>query len=381
MKKVVIVGFGGMGSKYADMIYKGQIEGLQLYGILCRNIPGQEKIRETMPEVVIYENEDMMFEHTEDYDAIIITTPHKEHVRVVKKAQDAGLHVLCEKPLGVLGAECEAVCKNIGNVENRCDKSGEKPVNAMIFNWRARDVYREVKALLEQQEIGKLHHVLWIANFWYRPECYHNMAAWRSSWKGEGGGLLINQSQHLMDMWNWLFGQPDRVFSRMRYGQYSGIEVEDEVTLLFSYDTGVEGTFFSSTGDSPGTNRLEIHGDKGKLVVEDDRRITIYRNEQSIADMSKNATDPYCKIPCTKENRDVEQKCNEYITILQNFSDAMHGKAKPLADLTDGLKAIQNTNTAYLADWEKQWMAIPCDSQEYAQELDKRMETEKKGKR
>ncbi len=367
MKKVVIVGFGGMGSMYANMIYKGQIEGLQLQGILCRNLPGQTRIRETMSEVVIYENEDKMFEHTDDYDALIITTPHKEHVRVVKKAQEAGLHVLCEKPLGIMNAECETVCKDLGNTDL---------INAMIFNWRARDVYREVKGLLERQEIGKLHHVLWIANFWYRPECYHNMAAWRSSWKGEGGGLLINQSQHLMDMWNWLFGQPDRVFSRMRYGQYSGIEVDDEVTLLFSYDNGVEGTFFSSTGDSPGTNRLEIHGDKGKIVVEDDCRITIYRNEESIAEVSKNATDPYCKIPYTEETREIEQKCNQYITILQNFSDAMHGKAKPLADLIDGLKAIQNTNAAYLADWKKQWLAIPCDSTEYAKALESRINKE-----
>ena len=109
MKKAVIAGYGNMGSKYADRIYKGQIEGLSLFGILCRNPKMQDKIRREMPQVKIFPHEDSMFEAAEEFDALIITTPHREHVRMAEKAKAAGLHVLCEKPLGITALECGRV--------------------------------------------------------------------------------------------------------------------------------------------------------------------------------------------------------------------------------------------------------------------------------
>lgn len=358
MKKAVIVGFGNMGSKYAGRIYNGEIQDLSLYGILCRNMPGQQQIKEQMPEVIIFPDEDSMFAESEKFDALIITTPHKEHVRVVKKAKQAGIHVLCEKPLGITAKECSELFTD--TPETIC---------AMIFNWRARDIYREVREYVTSGKLGKLHQVVWTANFWYRPECYHKTSKWHSSWSGEGGGLLINQSQHLLDMWNWLFGQPCEVSAQIAYGYYSDIQVDDKVTLFFRHKNGMWGTFLSSTGDSPGTNRLEIHGEMGKLVAEDNKYISFYQNEDSTTQISKTAQDMFCKIPFTKKEWEVKQKEDEYKAVLQNFADAMEGRAEPLATFIDGYRAIENTNASYLSDWRHSAVAIPCSEEEYCRKL------------
>ena len=365
MKKAVIVGYGNMGSKYAGEIYNGNIKDLSLYGILCRNQEGQRKIRENMPEVVIFPDEDSMFAAHENFDALIITTPHKEHVRVVRKAQQSGLHVLCEKPLGVTMKECEDLCF----------EKGER-VNAMVFNWRAREIYRQIYAYIRDGKMGRLTQAVWVATFWDRPACYHRASGWRSSWGGEGGGLLINQCQHLLDMWNWLFGQPCEVSAQLGYGQYSDIKVDDKASLFFRHENGMWGAFISSSGDSPGTNRLEIHGELGRLVVEDDRFLTIYRNEDSTTQVSKTSEEMYAKIPYTAERREVAQAESEYTIMLRNFADAMEGRAKPLATLSDGKRALENCNAAYLSDWQQKKTTVPCDRETYNMELQKKIQEE-----
>lgn len=370
MKRAVIIGYGNMGSKYAARIYKGEIRDLSLYGIVCRNSTGQQEIRESMPEVIIYPETDSAFADYEKFDAIIITTPHKEHVRVVKKAQELGIHVLCEKPLGIMAQECKALSFDLTGV-----------VCAMIFNWRARDIYRQVHDYLESGKLGRLHQVVWIANFWYRPEHYHKASAWRSSWDGEGGGLLINQSQHLLDMWNWLFGQPCEVLARIAYGSYSKILVDDKVALFFRHDNGMWGTFLSSSGDSPGTNHLEIHGEMGKLVVEDNCHVTLCQNEESTMRVSESSQEMFPKIPYETECWEVKQEKDEYAVILQNFADAMEGREEPLATLSDGKRALENTNAAYLSDWQGKAVAIPCDEEAYRLGLERMIIEEGQGNR
>ncbi len=365
MKKAVIVGYGNMGSKYAEQLYNGQIKDLSLYGVLCRNQPGQQKIRESMPGVVVFPDENAMFEACGNFDALIITTPHKEHVRVVQKAQHAGLHVLCEKPLGITVKECEVL-----------PYEPAACVNAMVFNWRAREIYRQVREYIHCGNLGCLTQVVWTANFWYRPAFYHHASAWRSSWGGEGGGLLINQCQHLLDMWNWLFGQPCEVSAQLGYGRYSDIGVDDKASLFFRHENGMWGVFVSSSGDSPGTNRLEIHGELGKLVAEDDRFLTIFRNEASTIQVAETSEEMYPKISCTEERREVKQAESEYTIILQNFADAMEGREEPLATIADGRRALENCNAAYLSDWRQKKTEIPCDAVAYDRELQKKIQEE-----
>lgn len=364
MKKTVIVGYGNMGSRYASKIYQAEIKDMLLYGIVCRNTERQQEIKRKMPEVKVFPEEESMFREKENFDSLIITTPHKEHIRIVKRAQEAGLHILCEKPLGVTAKECSIVLK---------DTETAKTVEAVIFNWRAKEIYRQLHEYLASGGLGKLHQVVWIANFWYRPEFYHRVSKWRSSWSGEGGGLLINQCQHLLDMWNWLFGQPCEVSARLGYGEYNHIEVDDKISLFLRHENGMWGNLISSSGDSPGACHLEIHGEWGKIVVEDNRFIRICKNTVSTASVSKMSGEINPVIPFTEESREIEQEEDEYTIILQNFADAMEMREKPLAVFADGQKSLEIANSGYLSSWKHAAVPVPCDQEEYCWELEKRI--------
>ncbi len=358
MKKIVVIGYGNMGAKYSKIIYNNEIKDLSLYGILARNPIAQEKIKNLMPDVIIYNNEDELFNDHKSYDAIIITTPHKEHVRVIKKAQELKLNILCEKPLGVTSYECKEILKD------------NNEVNGLILNWRKRDIFIKLKSLLEKKVLGDIHNILWEASIWFRPLSYHKRAAWRSTFKGEGGGLLINQSQHPLAMYIYLFGMPNEVLSRIRYGKYNDIEVDDEVTLLFNHDNGITGTFISSTGDSPGSNRIVINCDLGKIEVIDGKIIKLYKNERSIKEVADNELDPFYKIPYITEALEINQGLNEYNRVLINFSNALNNIEKIDSTFKDGYNTIMLTNAAYLSDFKKSWVKLPIDDKEFYDRLE-----------
>lgn len=359
MKKIVIAGYGGMGRKYAQMIHCGEIPGLSVAAILCRNQKGQEDIRKTIPEAVILTDEEQLLRFTE-YDAGIITTPHRAHIGTARIMVQAGKHVLCEKPISAAVEDCRQLSELILE---------KQVIFGLIFNWRARSIYRLLHDQLQQGVLGKVNQVVWIANFWFRPDYYHRQAEWRSCWKGEGGGLLLNQSQHLLDMWNWLFGQPDAVYAQLGYGSYSEIEVDDKINLVLTYENGMTGSFISSTGDFPGSNHLEIHGEMGKIIVEDDRKITVYKNESSTTWNIANAAEPNPLIPYTVESREILQEEEEYRIILRDFSEAIHQGKEPAAGLKDGIRALEISNAGYLSSWTGKKVKIPCDPREYAEQL------------
>lgn len=364
MKKIVIIGYGNMGQRYARMIYEGKIRDLSLRAILCRRLEVKKEIEERLPGVEVLLKEEQLAELT-DYDGVIISTPHKEHVRVAEQVLLLGKHVLCEKPLSIAAGDCFRLRKLAEN---------SNIVFAVMFNWRQRKVYQKVHEYLAEGQLGKLHSAFWIANFWFRPQKYHNLSAWRSSWSGEGGGLTINQCQHLLDIWNWFFGQPDEIYADIRCGRFSNIEVDDQVNLTMNYSNGMTGTLFTSSGDYPGSNHLEIHGELGKLVVEDNARITIYKNEKTTDYVVRNATEINPTIPYTVECMEIVQEREEYEAMLEDFSDAICGNRNPTAGLKEGIEALEVANAAYLSYWKQQKVIIPCDEKEYLDMLRQHLE-------
>ena len=357
MKKIVVVGYGNMGAKYSKLIYNNEINNLSLYGILARNKEKQKIIKELMPNIKIYNDDIELFNDYKNYDGIIITTPHKNHIEFIKKAQELKLNILCEKPLGVTSYECKDVLK-----ENN-------EVNGLILNWRKREAYIKLKEILNNNVMGKIHNILWEI-FWYRPLSYHKSASWRSTFEGEGGGLLINQSQHPLAMYIYLFGMPKKVFSNIKYGKYNDIEVDDEVTSLFEHDNDITSTFISSTGDSPGTNKLSINFDFGKIELIDDKKLIIYKNKESIEYVSKNEKNPFYKIPYDIEEINIIKKNDEYIEVLNNFSNALENKEKIDSTFKDGYNTIMLTNAIYLSDFKKRWIDIPINDIEFYNELE-----------
>ena len=234
----------------------------------------------------------------------------------------------------------------------------------MIFNWRTRPCYRRIKEIVEEGRLGRISHVIWIANLWYRTPAYHRLGSWRSSWSGEGGGILINQMQHIFDIWLWLFGMPDAVRAAVEFGKFSEIAVDDSADLLFEYENGLRGICITSSGESPGSNHLEIHGSRGKLVA-DRETLKLYENEVSTDEFAGREDGALTGIPFTESEPDLPEAVEEYAAILQNFADHLLKGAKLTAPVGAGLAALEMANGAYLAAWLGRRVEYPVDRELY----------------
>lgn len=361
--RAAVIGFGGMGRQYAEMIRDCRIGGMVLAGVCCRNRQGQELLGREYPGVSVYRDVDEMVSRQAEYDAAVIVTPHTSHVEIGLKMVEAGKHILVDKPAGV----------SAGEVRRLVDEAKKAGVSfGMIFNTRMNPVFQKAKELVDEGVLGKVGRAVWICNTWFRTPAYHHSAPWRSSWKNECGGLLINQSQHYLDIWQWILGMPDQVFATMDYGKYNAIEVDDNVDIQFFYEKGIHGTFVSSTGENPGVNRLEIWGTKGRLTVEDTSRVILDENEMPTDEFAQVNQEVYGVLKHHAREIPVEEGSNGYQMILENFSKHLREGTPLLADGWEGLKAIMMTNGAYLSSWQERKVSLPADEEMFLAELKKR---------
>lgn len=367
--RCAVIGFGGMGSQYVEMLHKKEVDGMVLAGICCRNAAGQERIRACYPEAAIYRDVEDTFAHRSDFDAVAIVTPHATHVEIGKLAARAGKHILVDKPIGISTKEARELIREAE--ENHVSLS-------MIFNTRMNRAYGKAKEMIDSGELGTLSRVVWVGNTWYRTPAYHLSAPWRSTWGGEHGGLLINQCGHFLDVWQWLFGMPDAVYASLEYGKYGVIHVDDSVMLQLFYDNGLLGTFVSSSGDYPGVNRLEVWGTKGRLTVEDSRRLTFDENVVSTDEFAKTNREIYGKPEhCLREIEVEDTSSRTYQILFQNFTDHLL-KGTPLyTDGYDGLRTVMIANGAYLSSWLEKRIAFPIDDELYASMLEEKIRSEK----
>lgn len=358
--RAAVVGFGGMGSKYARMICQGEIQGMTLAGVCCRNARGQEILRNEYPGVSIYRDMEHMLEREEEFDAALIVTPHTSHVEIGNKLVKAGKHILMDKPAGVCAKE----------VRGLVEAAKEAKVSfGMIFNVRMNPVFRKAKELLEQETLGKVTRAVWICNTWYRTPAYHRSAPWRSSWTGECGGLLINQSQHYLDIWQWLMGMPDHVLATLDYGKYNDFDVDDSADIQFFYQNGIHGTFITASGENPGVNRLELWGTKGRMTIENTEHLYLDENVMSTEEFAKVNQDVYGRLEHHIRQLPVEKNERDYQKLITNFAEhILHGT--PLfADGAEGLKSVVMMNGAYLSSWLEKKVALPVDEELYLEKL------------
>lgn len=273
-----VSGFGNMGKKYSEYLLNGDINGMELAGICCRNEKGQQYIRDHYPDsVTVYQNTDEMFAHAADFDSVLIAVPHKQHVALCLEAFRHNLHVLCEKLAGISVSEVERLNQAAGQVS-----LGFR----LLFHQRAMQVHQQLKALIDSGDLGKIYRIVWVCNHCYRTSAYHNSAPWRSSWNEEGGGLLINPCHHILDLWQYFFGMPDTFRAFVDFGKYNDFSVEDSFTLLYFYQNGCRGVMTGASGEYPGVNRLEIFADHGSVCLEDGK-LTFKKMKGSIAEFSR----------------------------------------------------------------------------------------------
>ena len=253
-----VIGLGNMGTTHAKNIAEGKIPKMELAAI-CDIAPARREYAEKNFEgVSVFDNAENLYK-SGLVDMVIIAVPHYDHCPLAIQAFENGLNVVVEKPAGVY-------TKAVLEMNEAAKKSGK--LFGIMYNQRTNPIYQKVKWLIDSGELGTLKRVQWTITDWYRPQSCHDSCTWRSTWKTEGGGALINQNPHQLDLWQWLFGMPDKIMSHCSFGKYYDIEVEDDVTAFMQYDSGLTGVYITSTGEAPGTNRLEIACDMGRLVVE-----------------------------------------------------------------------------------------------------------------
>jgi len=350
--KLAVVGLGNMGSNHCRDIMKMKEAELVLVCDTDRDLA--DRISRECGCRGCYSTDEMFA--AGGFEGLIIATPHYSHTTISIEAFSRGIHVLTEKPVGV---HVKDINKMIRAWEEGKKKKKDLVFSAM-FQQRTRGPAKKIKDLLDSGELGKLIRTTWIITDWYRTQAYYRSGGWRATWEGEGGGVLMNQCPHQLDMFQWFVGCPDRVMGMFSLGKYHDIEVEDEVTAYFEYDNGMVGHFITSTGEAPGTNRLEIVGENGKLIWEGST-LTYYRNRVSLLEHLETAKGSFEKPECWTCDIPIPESGGEHRLIIENFCNVINGDAALIAPAEEGLNSIAINNAIMLSGFEKRMVALPLD--------------------
>lgn len=339
--KIGIIGYGNMGVGHVNNLMSGRIPAMELAAV-CDIAPARrDAFQERYPQIPVFDNATAMYQ-SGLCQVVLIAAPHYDHPTLAIEAFSYGLHVITEKPAGVY-------TRQVKEMNEAAAKSGR--LFGIMYNQRTNPVYQKLRTMIQRGDLGHIKRITWIITDWYRPQAYHDSSTWRSTWKTEGGGALINQNPHQLDLWQWLFGMPDRIFAKASFGKYYDIEVEDDVMAYFEYDNGTTGEYITSTGEAPGTNRLEIACDMGKVVIEGNE-IIFTRNVISEREHNRINTEPFarpecweCKIPADFSGGE------QHVGILKNFASAMQNGTELLAKGEDGVLGLTISNAIHLSAW------------------------------
>ncbi len=356
--KIGIIGVGNMGS--AHVVSIGQLANAKLTAI-CDINPEKLK-RYNSKEIQLFTDSKEFFRKA-DIDAVIVATPHYFHVPLAIEALKNKKHVIVEKPISVHKALAEELVK--------AAKKYPKLKLAAMFNQRTLPAHRKIKQLIDSGELGEIRRVNWIITDWFRSQAYYDSGDWRASWRGEGGGVLLNQCPHQLDLMQWFFGMPSKVSAVLTLGKYHDIEVEDDVTAVLEYPNGATGVFVATTGEAPGTNRLEIAAERGRLVFEEGK-LRFKRNEIP--------TSKFCRETKTQFDRpetwDIEIPVNndgshQHRDIIENFCNAILKGTPLIAPATEGIRGLELGNAMLLSGLKKKTVELPIDAQAFAKIMDK----------
>jgi predicted dehydrogenase len=350
--RVSVIGVGQRGSLYAHALSDGEIPGAVLASVCDVDVTRLEPFY-GVPRFA--SALDLLASETQD--AVVIATPHSEHAAVAMRALELGLHVFLEKPIGVDKAECAGL---IAAYEQRPRR---EQVFATALVLRADPRFVRLRALLRSGELGVVRRVAWIITDSFRSDAYYRMSDWRGTWRGEGGGILMNQCLHQLDLFQWLFGMPGSVHAFLGFGRLHDIEVEDQVTAYFEQPSGATGVFVATTGEAPGTNRLEVAGDLGKVVIEGDS-LAHYRNATSTLELIRSAGPKVGRPPASYSETEYARPERHHVASLANFVAATRGGAELLAPGVDGASSVELANALYLSAFQGRTVTLPVDTEE-----------------
>jgi predicted dehydrogenase len=242
----------------------------------------------------------------------------------------------------------------------------------MMYNQRTNPIYKKAKDLVSSGELGELKRTVWIITDWYRPQSYYDAGGWRATWKGEGGGVLLNQDPHQLDLWQWICGMPVSVQAFCEFGKYHNIEVEDDVTAFVQFKNGATGVFITSTGEAPGTNRLEISGDRGQIVIENDQ-LTFKRLRTPERQFNKEFTGGFGAPECWNVKVPIDGENPEHKGITRNFVNAILKDEPLIAPGIEGINGLTLSNAMLLSTWENMKIELPIDEELFLEKLNEKI--------
>lgn len=347
-----VIGIGNMGSAHAACIAENKINGMTLAAVCDISEEKLAIFSKKYPKVKCYRHYEELFEDN-ICDSVIIAVPHPLHAEIAVIALEKGLHVMLEKPADISVSKVEWL--------NRAAlKSGK--VFSIMFNQRTNPLFTKARNIVKSGQLGELKRTVWIITNWFRTQSYYDSGSWRATWSGEGGGVLLNQAPHNLDLWQWICGMPESVTAFCDVAKYHHIEVEDDVTIFTRYANGATGVFMTSTGEYPGTNRLEISGDLGKIVLENGF-LKWYRLKQSASEVIAESSQSFAQIDYDYEEISQDEPEASHRGILQNFANAILDGEELIAPGTDGIYELTLSNAAYLSQWQgNSTVALPFDN-------------------
>lgn len=362
--RVAVIGIGNMGAAHARTLVAGEVPGAELVAVCDVRQEMESWVSSNLPASVTYwqDAEQMMSSGT--IDAVIIATPHYDHPEKAIQAFQNGLHVMIEKPAGVY-------TKQVRKMNEAAAASGK--VFSMMYNQRTNPLYIKLKDLIASGELGEVRRTNWIITNWYRSQSYYDSGGWRATWAGEGGGVLINQDPHQLDLWQWTIGMmPVRMRAFCSFGKYRNIEVEDDVTAYVEYENGATGVFVTTTGEAPGTNRFEVNGDRGKIVIEDGR-LTFWRLRESEPEFNERFTGGFGQPECWKCEVPITGVETGHPGLIRNWIDAILNGTPLIAPGEEGIHGLTLSNAMLLSTWTDNWVDLPIDEELFYAHLQQRI--------
>jgi predicted dehydrogenase len=364
--RIGVIGMGNMGAFHINYLHKGEVKGAVLAAVSDER---EERLNWSKQHLGAHVHtfasaDEMMASGL--IDAVLIAVPHKDHPALAIKAFSYGLHVLCEKPAGIY-------TKNVREMNEAAKESGK--IFSMIFNQRANPLYQKLKDLISSGELGEIKRTIWIVTNWYRSQSYYNSGGWRATWAGEGGGVLINQAPHQLDLWQWTTNMmPERIRAFCSFGKHRNIEVEDDVTAYVEYANGATGLFVTTTDEAPGTNRFEISGDRGKIVIEDEK-MTFWRLRIPESQFNQEYKGGFGAPECWKTEIPVKATSafSGHLEITQNFVEAILKGTPLICPGEEGINGLTLSNAMLLSTWTDNWVSTPIDEDLFYDELQKRI--------
>ncbi|MFP4376752.1 MAG: Gfo/Idh/MocA family protein [Spirochaetales bacterium] len=355
--RIGVIGLGNMGSGHARDCSESEL--VELVAVCDIDRDKREATAEKHGVPGFDDGMEMMEQANPE--AVIIATPHYDHTPLSIAALERGIHVLCEKPVGV---HVNDVNKMIAAYEKA--KKQEPDIKfAAMFQQRTFHSWQKIKELIDEGALGKLTRATWIITSWFRTQHYYDTGSWRATWKGEGGGVLLNQCPHNLDLYQWFFGMPATIHGTAAIGKYHHIEVEDEVTAVFEHENGMVGHFITTTAESPGTNRLEIVGELGKLVF-DGGTLTFDENEQSMLEFSNTTDQGFGKVPFKTRTIEVEaDQPGPHRQVTETFARSIRKGTPLVAEAPEGLGSVALANGILMSHFTKERVSLPLDGDRY----------------